>query len=244
MLGGLTVQIVGVVWLGAFVGAVVAGGAGFAFALAASAIWLHALDPLHTTMLVVACGTILHVVLIWPVRRAIELSRFWPFAVGGLVGIPIGVLLLMRTDVEGLKTALGGFLVVYGVYAVVTPRLPTVAAGGRAVDTVVGFLGGVLGGLGGFSGVLPTIWTQMRGWSKESSRGVYQPFILMANIATLGFVGALVVDGHKLLLAVSALPPLFAGAWLGWRIYGRLDDSLFRRILAGLLLLSGLTLIG
>jgi uncharacterized membrane protein YfcA len=211
--------------------------------LAASAIWLHALDPLHTTMLVVACGTILHMTLVWPMRRTIELPRFWPFALGGLIGIPVGVLLLTHANLDGLKAALGGFLVIYGAYALMTPRLPTIAGGGRTADTVIGFLGGVLGGLGGFSGVLPTIWTQLRGWSKERSRGVYQPFILMAHIATLALVGAFAVDERGLLLAASALPPLFAGAWLGWRIYGRLDERLFRRMLAFLLLLSGLTLV-
>ncbi|MEA2833705.1 MAG: uncharacterized protein QOG66_1907 [Methylobacteriaceae bacterium] len=60
MVAGFSFETLIVVWLGAFVGAFAAGGAGFAFALAASAIWLHVLDPLHTTAMVVASGTLLH----------------------------------------------------------------------------------------------------------------------------------------------------------------------------------------
>jgi hypothetical protein len=242
-MAALTLQTLGVVWLGAFLGAIAAGGAGFAFALTASAIWLHALDPVHTTMLVVACGTLLHVTLVWPVRRSIEPARLLPFAIGGLIGIPIGVALLTHIDTRGLKGALGLFLVVYGTYALLAPRLPEIRGGGRAADAAVGFLGGILGGLGGYSGVLPTIWTQLRGWRKDVARGVFQPFILMAHVVTLVLVGIAAMDTGGALMTLAALPALYAGGWIGWRIYGRLDDRRFRQVLAALLVASGLTLV-
>ena len=243
MMVALTLQTLGVVWLGAFLGAVAAGGAGFAFALTASAVWLHALEPVHTTMLVVACGTLLHVTLVWPVRRSIEPARLLPFAIGGLIGIPIGVALLTHVDTRGLKGALGLFLVVYGTYALLAPRLPEIRGGGRAADAAVGFVGGILGGLGGYSGVLPTIWTQLRGWRKDVARGVFQPFILMAHVVTLVLVGIASMDAGGALMTLAALPALYAGAWIGWRIYGRLDDRRFRQVLAALLVASGLTLV-
>jgi uncharacterized membrane protein YfcA len=243
MMAALTLQTLGVVWLGAFLGAVAAGGAGFAFALTASAVWLHALEPVHTTMLVVACGTLLHVTLVWPVRRSIEPARLLPFAIGGLIGIPIGVALLTHVDTRGLKGALGLFLVVYGTYALLAPRLPEIRGGGRAADAAVGFVGGILGGLGGYSGVLPSIWTQLRGWRKDVARGVYQPFILMAHVVTLVLVGIAAMDTGGALMTLAALPALYAGAWIGWRIYGRLDDRRFRQVLAALLVASGLTLV-
>ena len=243
MTAALTLQTLGVVWLGAFLGAVAAGGAGVAFALTASAVWLHALEPVHTTMLVVACGTLLHVTLVWPVRRSIEPARLLPFAVGGLIGIPIGVALLTHVDTRGLKGALGLFLVVYGTYALLAPRLPEIRGGGRAADAAVGFVGGILGGLGGYSGVLPTIWTQLRGWRKDVARGVFQPFILLAHVVTLVLVGIAAMDTGGALMTLAALPALYAGAWIGWRIYGRLDDRRFRQVLAALLVASGLTLV-
>jgi uncharacterized membrane protein YfcA len=39
------------------------------------------------------------------------------------------------------------------------------------------------------------------------------------------------------------LPVLLAGLWLGVRLYGRLDDATFRKMVLVLLLLSGLTLV-
>ena len=51
--------------LGAFIGAVSAGAAGFAFAMTASAIWLHVMDPVRSALLVVASGGLLHAILVW-----------------------------------------------------------------------------------------------------------------------------------------------------------------------------------
>jgi uncharacterized protein len=239
----LTFQVLAVVWLGAFLGALAAGGAGFAFALAASAIWLHVLDPLHTTGFVVASGTLLHVGFVWSMRASIEPARLWPFLAGGLVGIPLGVHLLAHSNSGALKTMLGLFLAGYGFYALTVRRLPYVGAGGRGADAIVGFVGGILGGLGGYSGVLPTIWTQLRGWSKETARSVYQPYILVAQIMTLVLVGALAFDRSSTALFATMLPPLVAGAWVGWRIYGRLDDRRFRQVIAALLIVSGITIV-
>lgn len=243
MLAGLSLNVLAILWAGAFVGALAAGGAGFAFALAASSIWLHALDPMRTTMLVVTCGTLLHFVLVWPMRRSIEMGRLTPFLVGGCLGIPVGVWVLTRASIDGLKLALGTFLILYGTYALVTPRLPLISRGGRGADAAIGFVGGLLGGIGGYSGVIPTIWTQLRGWTKERARGVYQPFILLAHMTTLLVLGAVNLDVASLVLVLAALPALAAGSWLGWRMYGRLNEAAFRRLLAALLLFSGLALI-
>jgi uncharacterized membrane protein YfcA len=242
-MAALSMQTLSIVWAGAFLGALAAGGAGFAFALVASSIWLHGLEPLQTTALVVACGSLLHVTLVWPIRESIELSRLYPFIIGAVVGIPVGVLALTQFNGSALKISLGLFLTLYGCYALLAPRLPRIKFGGRAADSAIGFIGGVLGGVGGYSGVIPTIWTQLRGWSKNTARGVYQPFILFAHVATLALVGVASFNRGGLLLFVWALPALAAGAWLGFTIYGRLDEIWFKRVLSAMLVASGLSLV-
>jgi uncharacterized membrane protein YfcA len=240
---GITLQILGFVWLGAFLGAFAVGTAGFAFALAATALWLHVLDPLRATFLVAACGTMLHVGLIWRIRHTIEPGRILPFIVSGLIGVPIGVYVLVRTDPHAIKVALGVFLIAYGLYALATPRLPQIKAGGRAADAAVGFVSGILGGIGGYSGVLPTIWTQLRGWPKDVARGVYQPFILVMQIATVLAAGFVTFDLFDVALIGAALPALLTGAWLGWLAFGRLDERRFRQVLAVMIAVSGAVLV-
>jgi uncharacterized membrane protein YfcA len=233
----------GLLWLGGFIGAVASGGAGFAFALTASAIWLHVLDPLHATLLIVASSALMQFGTVWPLRHHLNGRRLLPFIIGGLIGIPFGVTMLAHTDPSRLKMALGAFLAVFGLYALAAPRLPVVGRGGRPLDSVVGFIGGVLGGLGGYSGVLPTIWTQLRGWPKFEARAVYQPFIIVVQLVTLAMVGFVALDRTGVVLLIAVLPALLAGGVVGWQLYGRLDERRFRQFLAVLLVLSGLTLL-
>jgi uncharacterized membrane protein YfcA len=229
--------------LGAFIGAISAGAAGFAFAMTASAIWLHAIDPVRSALLVVALGTVLHAGLIWRMRHDIDRTRLAPFLIGGLLGIPLGVALLTSIDTAALRRVLGVLLLCYGIYALLVPALPRITAGGRRADAAVGLLGGVMSGLGGYSGVPTTIWTQLRGWPKDVARGVFQPFILATHVATLVVLGGLTVDATSVILLASALPALALGGWLGYRLYGRLNDAQFRRLLSVLIAASGAALL-
>ncbi|HEY5279760.1 MAG TPA: sulfite exporter TauE/SafE family protein [Pseudolabrys sp.] len=243
MFGSLTFETIAVLWLGALLGGIAAGGSGFAFALAASSIWLHRIDPLHSTIMVTGAGVLLHTSTIWPQRKNISIARVSPFIAGGLVGIPIGVYLLAFTNTGLLKLVLGTFLLAYGIYAVISPRLHKVSFGGRGADAAVGFIGGVLGGIGGYSGVLPTIWTQLRGWPKEIARGVYQPYIIVVQAITLAGIVWVTLDRVGLVLLVAVMPPLLLGTWIGWQLYGKLDERRFRQGLGLLLIASGATLI-
>jgi len=243
MFAGLPLATIAILWLGALLGGIAAGGSGFAFALAASSIWLHRVAPLHSTIMVTGAGVLLHLSTIWPQRKNIDVARLSPFIVGGLLGIPIGVYLLAYTNTGILKIVLGTFLLAYGAYAVISPRLHKIDFGGRGADTVIGFIGGVLGGIGGYSGVIPTIWTQLRGWPKEVARGVYQPYIIVVQLITVAGIVWVTLDRTGLILLVSVVPPLLLGTWIGWQLYGRLDERRFRQGLGLLLIASGVTLI-
>jgi uncharacterized membrane protein YfcA len=243
MLAGLSYETIGFIWLGTLLGGIAAGGTGFAFGLVASAIWLHRIDPLQSGMLIAGCGLLLHLTTIWQQRQHVEPARVWPFVVGGLVSVPIGVHFLAYTDAVMLKILLAVFLIVFGIYALLAPKLRTITGGGRPADVSIGFLGGILGGLGGYSGVLPTIWTQLRGWPKEMARAVYQPYVIVMQAVTLAGILWVAFDRADLRLLIVTLPPLFLGTWIGWKLYGKLDDRRFRQAIAVLLIASGVTLI-
>ncbi len=231
-----------VLCLGAFLGAIASGGAGFAFAVVAASLWLHVLEPIRVTFLIVSCSVVLQTSMIWPMRHHIEFGRLWPFLFGAAFGIPIGVQLVTYTDPDLLKVALGWFLLAFGLYALLAPRLPRVG-GGKFWDGLAGFIGGIMGGVGGYSGIIPTIWTQLRHWPKNVARGVYQPFILLTQMATLMLVGFVAFTFTEAILLMIILPPLLIGAFVGWSIYGRLDEKRFKQMIAALLIGSGATLV-
>jgi uncharacterized protein len=242
ILASLSLPTLGALWLGGLLGGLAAGAAGFAFGIVGSSIWLHVIEPVQTTFLVAAGGLVIQAGTIWPLRHSMDRWRLGPLLLAGAVGVPVGVWLLVRTDVHTLKLVIGLFLAIYGLYALIAPRLPHLEAG-RTADAAVGFIGGVLGGIGGYSGVLPAIWAQVRGWRKDTARSFYQPFIVVAHIVTIVLVGTVALDRRGLVLFVLTLPALALGAWVGWNLYGRLDERRFRQMFAVLLIVSGLTLV-
>jgi uncharacterized membrane protein YfcA len=123
-------------------------------------------------------------------------------------------------------------------------RAPPVLRGGAAADTAVGFAGGVLGGLGGFSGALPVMWGDLKGLRKDDARAIFQPFIIaMQAVATLGLIAGGFFGQESVMTLLAALPALGFGGWLGMRAYKVIPAAGFRVVLLGLLLLSGLSLV-
>jgi uncharacterized protein len=230
--------------LGAFAAALVAGLAGFAFGLVASAIWLHVMAPAEAVPFIVASGLTIHLVSLWRLKAAVSIGRLWPFVAGGMLGVPLGVRALQHIDAPLLRTGIGILMVVYSAYGLLRPRMPAFAGGGRTADGLIGVVGGVLGGAAGLNGVIPTIWCDLRGWPKDDQRGVYQPYIFVTHGAALAWLGGTgAVGPHMLEMFAMALPALALGAWLGLHLYGRVDAAQFRKVLLGLLLVSGVGLV-
>ena len=149
--------------LGAFVGAFVAGLAGLALGLVAAAIWVHVLPPAETATLIVAYALLVQGFAVWKLRRSVVVARVVPFVIGSAVGIPGGVLVLRWLSPAHLRMGVGALLVAFSLYSLARPRLPLMASAGPGADGAVGVLNGALAGATGLGGILPTIWSGMRG---------------------------------------------------------------------------------
>ena len=102
----------------------------------------------------------------------------------------------------------------------------------------------MLGGLTGLSGVLPVVWTDVRGWTKAQRRGVVQFFnIAILSLALLSHAASGLLTRQVALDALIVLPATIAGAWSGAYIYRRLADRGYQRVVMVLLLASGVTLL-
>lgn len=236
-----------VVLFGAFLAAVVSGGSGFAFALIASAIWLHALLPSQVVPLVVVCSMLVNLAMVWQLRGQVELGLLWPFLAGAMVGVPIGVAALHSLDAHLVRRGVGLLLISYSLYMFSKPALPVIrlgAATARIADGAIGMLGGIMGGATSMNGVFPTLWCGLRGWSKAQQRGVFQPYILIVHgvtLAWLGSAGELTMNtGLNVLLCI---PSLVLGGWIGLRLFHYVSEKGFRTMILGLFLLSGITLL-
>jgi uncharacterized membrane protein YfcA len=229
--------------IGAFAAAFVTGIAGFAFGLIAAAIWLYALTPVQTTSLLVAYGLLVQGYAVWKLRHTLNAQRLIPLILGSAMGVPFGIVLLQWVSPAYLRMAIGVLLMLFSLYNLTRPKLPEVKGGGQAADAGVGFLNGLVGGSTGFGGILIVIWSNMRGWGRDEQRAAFQPTgvaTFLITLVALGGAGIITVD--TLELFALGLPALAIGTWVGWKMYGRLDEASFRKGVLVLLLISGVAL--
>jgi len=232
---------------GCFVAAFCSGLAGFSFNLVAAGILFHFLSPQETAPVLVLGSMLIQLGTIRTVIPAIRWSVLRPYIIGGVLGTPLGIVILRTADAGAIATGIGVLLIAYAgvTLARIAMKLhtPSVTAGPSA-DVAVGFAGGILGGIGGFSGALPAMWSDLKGLRKDEARAIFQPFVIvMQMVAAVGLVigGFFGPESARMLLA--ALPALALGAWLGVRAYGMIPAEQFRLVLLTLLLLSGISLI-
>ena len=138
---------------------------------------------------------------------------------------------------------MGVLLVLYSLYGLIRPAIKPVQ-GGIPAELGVGVANGLIGGLTGLGGIAVTIWCQLRGGPKDAQRAIFQPVMFSTFLMTaisLAVEGAYTIEAMK--LYAFALPALVVGIWCGLKLYGKLDDAAFRRVILILLLAAGISLV-
>jgi hypothetical protein len=235
--------LLGAVGLGAAVGGFVQGLSGFAFSLLALSLWAWALPPQIAAPLAVFGALLGQVASLVAVRGGFEVKRIAPLVVGGALGVPIGVFLLHNVDPARFKVAIGALLTLYSLFGLLAPNLPRVKVGGRGLDAFVGLIGGVMGGLGGMSGSVPAMWTQLGGWKRDLRRATMQAYnIAMHTLTLAAYARTGTLDATAFRLFIVVAPAMLIPSYIGAHFYHRFSERTFERVVLGLLLASGVAL--
>lgn len=175
----------------------------------------------------------------WP-----DLWRLLPWIAAGVV---LGVYFFKVLDAATLARLLGAVVLGYGAYALVATWRPPARARlpMAAITPVAGTLAGFVGTMfGSMAGLFFAMYLDLL----RHSRAVFRATVA-AILFALGLLrgGAYVVTGEftrdVMLACAAALPLMGLGIWIGDRINARLDDIAFKRLVAGLLMASGLPLL-
>ena len=229
---------------GAFFAGIVQGATGFGSGIVLNAFWLHILEPSAAISLNIVSCLFVSALPIYKLRKTLDFSKLKSFVFFGVIGIPTGLLILTMTDPSIFKTTVGFILVIFSIWKFKSKDILINFKSNPALDKLIGFISGILGGFAALGGILPTIWVNLQRLPKDTQRGTYEPFIFITSIAAVisfYFAGFLTLDIFYNFL--KAFPALMLGSWIGIKIYALINEALFRQVILGLIFLAGLVLL-
>jgi hypothetical protein len=163
-----------------------------------------------------------------------------------IVGALFGLWLFSVLDNRILVMMLGTFLVAYAVYMLVVNllRMAQLHCSQRWAIPV-GFLGSFFDTLfGGGGGTLVVIYINARGVSRTGFRATLAALWFTEMIARIGgYAWSGYYDRQTLTMFVVLLPLMAVGTLIGERLGNRVSAEIFNRLLALMLLASGVSLL-
>lgn len=172
------------------------------------------------------------------------LRRFWPLVLAMFAGTVVGAHVLAALDLAALNLLVGIFVVVFCLSSHVNPalRLPDRYEAGAGV--VAGAVGGFMGGLSALFGPPLIMYLASLRLDRDTFVGVISSIYLCCSVTLVVVFGSVgVMSRAQFAESVIACVPLLIGVWVGRRFRGRIDETVFRKLLLVALLGVGVRLI-
>jgi uncharacterized membrane protein YfcA len=177
------------------------------------------------------------------VRLKLLVTRVLPLCGAGLA---VGALIFQELGGGGLKPVLGGFVMTVAVLELVrlyrTTARPATLSPWAASAILVG--GGLFHGMFASGGPLVVYFASRSIPDKHAFRATLSLLWLVLNavlIVTFSIGGR--IDRSALALAAAILPALLLGILVGELVHRRVDELKFRKLVQGVLLLTGVFLL-
>ena len=218
------------------------GMAGFGSTLVSIPLLAHLL-PLQTVLPMVAvldCLGSLSMGL--RLRADINKREFLPLLPFMLAGMVAGVFLLLRLPGEVLIACLGLFALFYGtLYALNRGSSLRIA---RWATAPIGLVAGTCSSLLGVGGPIYVMYLAGRGATPEQIRATVPVIFIFTTIGRIALYSAAGLFSWQVLgYAAALLPLMFLGLHLGHRLHLNLPRDTLIRVIGGLLMASGVSLL-
>lgn len=212
-----------------------------AMPLLALVIPMKVLVPVWTLLTISSSAT-----LFGKDRRYVSMAIVLRILPSCALGIALGLYLFKVLDASLLARGLGVLVTGYGLHALWQTR----GAGSkrkppRGVATVASFLAGAVGTIfGTLASLFFAVYLDAICITKEQFRGTLAALMMtLAVIRGLGYLAVGEFGRDSLLLFAAALPFMLAGIFIGDRIHTGMSETMFRRVVCVILILSGIPLL-
>ena len=173
--------------------------------------------------------------------RHLDLRKSKGLIVGGLVGTPLGVLLLNVAEPGAMRIVIGGVIVVLGLLNLREINLPFATFPGS------GLLFGFITCLGvtaiSIGGVLAAIYAIAQKWPAQTVRASLATLFVLSGITQVGLYAAsgLYSSGTAVMVGMT-VPGVLLGVGLASLLVGRLNEKAFRYVVVVLVIFGGTVL--
>jgi uncharacterized membrane protein YfcA len=170
-------------------------------------------------------------------RRHVQWRVAGTLAAAGLVGMPVGLVLLTALDARALTLVIAALVL---VVTVMLARGWSVRPGPWARRSA-GVLSGAMLTSTGMNGPPLVITLQALRLRSDAFRATLQAVFCAQDVAAVaGFVAVGQLNRTVLVAVAAGLPGLPLGWLLGDRVFTRIDQDVFRRVVLGMLVVSAL----
>ena len=226
-----------------FVGATVMGTVSFGLGLVVSPILLLFVAPQSTVVVVNSLTAILLFIVLIHARSHFDLRLIAGTALGGLVAVPIGVLLLDSASPATLRFVIAVVILCLAPLAIANVQLPL--AQRRLTGPVIGFLTSLSVTTLTIGGPLVAIYVLARRWPPQVMRASLAFYFLVANILAFGlYTQAGLVDWDTMANIGILIPSLLLGFGLATLLVRRMDARIFRYVAVTVIIVGGTVLLG
>ena len=216
---------------------------GFGSALVAVPLLSLYLDAKLAVVIATLISTVISAPLILEVRRQVRPAKVVPLAIGSLVGVPLGILILKTVDAGVLKILVAVVVILASALLFLAPRLK-LGQRNTLSSLVTGALSGLLRASTSMAGPPVVLYTLSHEQEIEEFRSTVLGVFLFTGVLTIpGFFLADLVSNDALVATAVALPGMALGLLIGIVLRAQVQPKLFRTLVLAVLVITSIGVI-
>ncbi len=224
---------------------------GFANTLLFNCITSFGADNVNISPVDLILGFPSNVILTWNNRKSLDRKVWLPLAGLVLAGNIPGIFLLKNADATSVKILFGAAVIFIGtemLYREYRPKTPNANTIQKPVRSqpflmIIGLMSGILCGLYGVGALLAAYISRVTDSQQAFKANMCAVFVTENVFRLIVYSATGILTTQVLRQAILLYPVMLVGLWLGMKSACWLNESLIKRLVILLLILSGISLI-
>jgi len=217
---------------------------GFGYALLAVATLPFFISVKVAVPMIALQVPIYNAILIYGLRRHLSMRITLPIVIGLVLGLPIGAHLLRILSEETIRKLLGAVILLHSLGSIRKNPSGAPLLHSDRWGLPAGFLSGVIGGAIIAAGPIVVAYLTLRGFDKERTKATFLVWATAQTVLLIPFYAVSgLLTGQVLRWGLITMPFVGLGIFFGVKIFDRLEQRLFYRLIVILLTIMGLRLL-